>query len=140
MADLHAVFNEYADVQGNGGAPNMSEEAWVNFCEHFGLLESTEGVGYYNETGRCKWVFEQTTGDRLEEWMPYEFEQFMSGLSMIGPYRRLNSYAGNTEEQTNRNTFDEIVAWVTEREAKTVVSVEFKHIEKFSNDGGSAGS
>jgi hypothetical protein len=64
----------------------------------------------------------------------------MSGLSLIGPYRRLDHYSDNASDQTDRNTFDEIVAWVTQREAKKVTRVEFRHVEKFSNEGGSEGS
>jgi len=52
----------------------------------------------------------------------------MSGISMIGEYRRMDKYSGNPEEMKNRNTFDELVAWITNRDALKVTHVNFKHV------------
>lgn len=59
---------------------------------------------------------------------------------MIGEYRRLDKYSGNPESMKNRNTFEELVAWITDSDAKKVTAVNFKHVEKFAAHGGSAGT
>ena len=64
----------------------------------------------------------------------------MSGIAMIGEYRRLDKYSANPEDMTNRNTFEELVAWITGRDALKVTHVNFKHVEKFAAYGGSAGT
>lgn len=115
----------------------MSEEAWVKFGKHFKLLESNV---HYMEEHRLKRIYKYVTGDYFEDWLPFEFEHFMSGLAMVGPNRSAPSYSENPDEMKNRNTFDELVAWVTERESKKVLTIEFDHVEKFSNQGGSEGT
>jgi len=95
---------------------------------------------HYKDEFRLKRIYKHVTGDYKEDWLPFEFEHFMSGLAMVGPNRSSPSYSDNPDEMTNNNKFDEIIARVTERETKSILTIEFDHVEKFSNQGGSEGT
>jgi hypothetical protein len=73
MGDLRQVFAQYATRKDSNGNLAMDRDHWVEFCNHFGLLDTTVNKSFGKEK-RARLVYSMATAQKTDGWMWLTFE------------------------------------------------------------------
>ena len=90
MADLKIVFQTYSDSKDK---KSMSVQAWINFGQHYGLLDNNL---YDNAESRLQLCFQLATAEFYKEQLDmkiFGFDHFLGALSCVAVSRKNTDYS-----------------------------------------------